>query len=334
MSKIYTPEGWVNWDYLYHQTKAFCMVVGARGTGKTYGLLKYIIQNRLTFLYVRRLKTQLDECGSMEGNPFKSVNNDLIVDIQARRRKNGVTFIRAGVLDDVCGYGVALSTFATLRGVDYSNIDVIVYDEAVPMANEKPIKDQFSSFLNMYETVNRNRQLQGRQPVRCFLLGNANKLNNPYFSGWGFMGIALKMLRGKQMMWRSPDNSRIMLLLQNSPISERKKDTVLYKNSSKMFDSMALGNSFAVDPTNIGSRPIKQYSHVCSCGQIGIYKHKSRSEMYISQITSTNNYFKPYGMQLELWRKQYQLLKYLYFSRMIVFQNYDVQLIFRQLTFG
>lgn len=331
MAKIYTAEGWINWNYLYTETKAFLMVVGARGTGKTFGLFKYILENNIRFLYVRRLKTQLDECASLEGNPLKSVNNSCGFDVQPKKRKSGVLFIDS-VTDQTAGYGVALSTFATLRGVDYTDVQCIVFDEAIAMSTQHSIKDEFTAFLNLYETVNRNRELTGRQPVKCILLGNANKLANPYFSGWHFMSTALKMIHGKQCMWRSPDGTRIMVMLVDSPISARKSQTALYKNSSKQFDSMALGNSFATDPTQVTSRPLKEYQHIVSVGQIGIYKHKSKSQIYVSSTISKNNYFNGYGIQLDIWRKQYILFKSLYYSRMIMFQSFDVQLIFRQLT--
>ena len=40
MAKIYDSDGWVNWEYIIGQGAAFNMVVGARGVGKTYGLMK------------------------------------------------------------------------------------------------------------------------------------------------------------------------------------------------------------------------------------------------------------------------------------------------------
>ena len=54
MSKIYNADGWVNWDYIVNQGAAFTMVVGARGVGKTYGLMKYNIEHDRPFIYNRR----------------------------------------------------------------------------------------------------------------------------------------------------------------------------------------------------------------------------------------------------------------------------------------
>ena len=58
--KIYDSAGWVNWSSILSEASGFLMVVGARGTGKTYGLLKELVKRKEPFIYLRRLKTQLD----------------------------------------------------------------------------------------------------------------------------------------------------------------------------------------------------------------------------------------------------------------------------------
>ena len=81
MSKIYTSSGWVNWDYILDQEAAFISVVGARGVGKTYGIFRKLVTEGKKFIYLRRLKSQLDQCSKLEGNPFKRINLDLNLDI-------------------------------------------------------------------------------------------------------------------------------------------------------------------------------------------------------------------------------------------------------------
>ena len=74
MSKIYNNDGWVNWDYILDQPASIISTVGARGVGKTYGVFKKFIKERKKFIYLRRLKTQLEQCATKEGNPFKKIN--------------------------------------------------------------------------------------------------------------------------------------------------------------------------------------------------------------------------------------------------------------------
>ena len=166
MAKIYTSEGWVNWQYIIEQNATFTQVVGARGVGKTYGLMRHMVENNKKFIYLRRLKSQLDQCGKDEGNPFKRLNMDLVCDIHPFPAGGIVTFRHGDKTGEVQAVGVALSVVANVRGVDFSDIDYIIFDEFIASEGERPIKNEFYAFLNFYETVNRNRELQGRDPVR------------------------------------------------------------------------------------------------------------------------------------------------------------------------
>ena len=85
--KVYDRNGWVNWGYFCSLRRSFIMVVGARGVGKTYGLMKWLIENEKPFIYIRRLQAQLDMSGSESGNPFKKINSDLGIDIRPVKNK-------------------------------------------------------------------------------------------------------------------------------------------------------------------------------------------------------------------------------------------------------
>lgn len=330
MAKIYTCEGWINWEYIINQNCVFNMIVGARGTGKTYGLMKELIKRGEPFIYLRRLKTQIDNCGKLSGNPFKRINIDTGKNIIPFAVGGNIEF-RDGEKDGpLIAVAVALSTVATVRGIDFSDYRYVVFDEAVAMIGEKPIKNEFDAFLNFYETVNRNREIVGEKPVQVFLLGNANKLSNPYFQGWHFMKTALKMLRGGQMVYRTNDNTRLMILLQNSPISEKKAQTALYKNSSEGFLTMALDNSFRTDETNIHSESLKEYLHVVSIGDIGIYRHKSARRFYVSSKTQ-QPYYDDFGIQLKMFRNDFVMLRVNYLiAKNFVFEDYENELLFRE----
>ena len=330
MSKIYTKVGWVNWDYILKQEASFIMVVGSRGTGKTYGIMKKLTKEKKPFIYLRRLKTQLDNCGKNTGNPFKRLNMDLGYNILPFSSGGNIEFRYNDRNGDIAAVGVSLSTVATIRGIDFSDYDYIVFDEAIAMVGEKPIKNEFESFLNFYETVNRNRELLGGKPVKVILLGNANKLSNPYFTGWHFMKTALRMIKGKQMVYLTPDKTRLMILLQDSPISKKKLNTVAYKNGTDGFMSMAIDNSFRTDETRIKSEPLKEYNHIVSIGEIGIYKHKSERKYYVSGKTQVP-YYDDYGIQLKMFRQDFIMLRVNYLiSKNVLFEDYESELLFRE----
>lgn len=325
--KLYTKQGWVNWGYIDGLGSIFNMVIGARGVGKTYGLFKYLIEQGKPFVYLRRLQTQLDMCGTESGNPFRKIASDLQIEIKTDRAGKLIEFKRE---EDIIALGCSLSTLATVRGFDFSGYDYIVFDECVPMIGEKPIKDEFNSFLNFYETVNRNRELSGEVAVKCFMLGNANQLINPYFVGWGFMRKAVKMIRSGEMIYRSRDKTRSIILLLKSPISEKKKGTALYQNAGNDFIQMAIDNAFRTDETKIASKPLKEYKHIVSVGEIGIYKHKSTGEYYISSVTQIPKY-EGYGMPLKLFQNDFGFLKSVYLIKQnFVFESYENEIMFRE----
>lgn len=332
MGKIYDASGWVNWDYIASQPAAFTAVVGARGVGKTYGLFKKLVSEKKKFIYLRRLKSQIDQCSKVEGNPFKKLNTDLDHDIKPFPSGGIILFRETDKAGEIAAAGVALSVVANIRGIDFSDYDYIVFDEFISSAGERPIKHEFESFLNFYETVNRNRELEGKEPVKCFMLGNANTLINPYFSAWHFMKTACRMIAGGQMVWRSDDNSRMIILLLNSPISNKKRDTALYQNADTDFITMALDNAFRTDETNIRSEPLTEYQHIVSVGELGIYKHKSERKYYVSSTQQNTPYYDSFGIGLRMFQQDYYMLRIHYMvSKNVWFESFELEIIFREL---
>ena len=332
MSKIYNSSGWVNWDYILEQEASFISVVGARGVGKTYGVMRKLIEEGKKFIYLRRLKSQLDQCGKLEGNPFKKLNEDMDKNIKPYSSGGIITFRDGDKNSNIISVGVALSVVANIRGIDFSDIDYIVFDEFISSDGERPIRNEFSAFLNFYETVNRNRELEGKQPVKCIMLGNANTLINPYFSAWHFMKTAVKMITGHQMVWRSADKSRMIILLLESPISKKKADTALYKNANSDFIQMALDNAFRTDETNIRSEPLTEYIHMVSIGEIGIYKHKSERKYYVSSTQANTPYYDSFGIGLRMFQQDYYMLRVHYMvSKNVWFESFELEVIFREI---
>ena len=330
--KLYTKDGWVNWDYIIKQPESIISVVGARGTGKTYGCFKWLIEHGEKFIYLRRLKSQLDECKRETGNPFKKINADLGINIKPFPAGGTVAFNKEDKNGVNVSVGVALSVVANIRGIDYSDYNYVVFDEFISSDGERPIKNEFQAFLNFYETVNRNRELDGKKAVKCIMLGNANRISNVYFTGWHCMRLALNMIKGNQYIWRSEDKTRMIVLLLSSPISEKKQETVLYKNANADFIRMALDNAFRTDETKIKSEPLKEFRHIVSVGEIGIYSHKAQRRFYVSSTVNQQNYYDAFGIGLKMFQQDYYMFRVYYMvNKNITFENFENELLFREL---
>ena len=134
------------------------------------------------------------------------------------------------------------------------------------------------------------------------------------------------------MVWRSADNTRIVFLLLDSPISKKKKETALYQNADQDFIQMALDNSFRTDETNIRSEPLAEYIHMVSVGELGIYKHKSERKYYVSSTQGDKPYYDSFGIGLKMFQQDYYLLRVHYMvSKNVWFESFELEIIFREL---
>lgn len=277
---------WYRIEDYKHLLRTFNIIIGGRGIGKTYSAIDYIIGSRQRFIYMRNTDVQIKESATDFGNPFKKWALDHARDI--RICNEGKHAVVREYFDDeykTLGYAAALSTSGNLRGVDLSDVDYILFDEFIEM--QPPRFDQYETFIKFYETVNRNREILGADPVRVIMLSNAQKLNNGILAGLGLIPVIESMIRTGQRSYRAPE---IFLQLPKSEVSEAKRNTALYVAANKSSAAReALNNEFANDDFyGVGVRPLAEYIPVCSFDDLFIYRHKSDGSYYICQTPANN----------------------------------------------
>ena len=289
--------------------RPFTFVVGGRGIGKTYDAVNTCVTEFPgKFLYLRNTAIQLKESASAFGNPFKrwakDHNRDIIMKMEGEHAAV-YEFDKEGQ-KSLIGYGANLSTFENLRGVDLSDVDFILFDEFIE--NRTLSFDQFTAFQNMYETINRNRELFGEPPLIVVLLSNAQRLGNPILRGYNLIPLIESMQKTGQHS-ATVGNKRIELPF--SEISEEKRKTALYQDNAGSYVDQALNNNFSNDSfTGIRKVNINEYTPIVAIDDIYIYRHKSESLFYACGIqakckkfTSKDNFvvfYKLYGLKLKL----------------------------------
>lgn len=338
--KIYDDNGYVNIPEILKHPAVFIIIYGGRGTGKTYGSLQEFIDEKLKFLYMRRLQSQVDLVKRDEMMPFKKLNTDRGWNIQPFPVNKYVSsFYESDInedgkvipVGDSLGILTSISTFSNLRGVDGSDLDIMLLDEFIPELNERPIKDEAGAIFNAYETMNRNRELEGLPPIKFLFTANSNRIDNPLFMELNLITIAEKLRkRGDEFYY---DEKRRMLLidLYKSKISEQKSETALYQlTRGTEFYNMAIKNTFLNEERGrIATKPIKEYRPIVSIGEICIYKHKSKSEYYVTGFKSGSP--KTYGTgekDRARFRKDCFYLWTAYMKNKIVFEEYIHEVIF------
>lgn len=260
-------------------------IIGGRGIGKTYGTLDFIINKQQPFIYLRNTDTQLQECSTAFGNPFKRWNLDHEKDYQiiTQRKHSMIYDCTDPEVKKLAGYAVSLSTFENLRGVDLSDVKTVIFDE---FTEKRTLSfNQFETFANFYETVNRNRELVGEDPLQVFLLSNAQKLNNPILAGYGIIPIIEKMIKNDKQEYV---DDLVFVNLPKSEVSEAKRNTVNYQlTEGTKYYQEALENMFAHDSfADIKKMPVKEYIPVVRIDDIYIWKHKATNRLYCCRSSS------------------------------------------------
>lgn len=197
------------------------------------------------------------------------------------------------IYGDKVSFATSLSTFYNLRGFSGRDYDTLFFDEFIPEALERTRFGEGDAFLNAIETINRNRELKGSKPLTLLLAGNTNTLTSSILNAFGLIEVTQKMMQNHQEVYVNKDTSIAIFNLENSPISQRKKDTWLYKvAASESFKGMALENKFndlEKLKDRLGWKPLNEYTPLYSLSnKVWIYKHKNDNTLYVSNKKSGN----------------------------------------------
>lgn len=264
MKKIeLTDKRFVNtYDFL-EDWVVFLFIIGGRGTGKTYSTLCNLLNDGEQFVFVRRNKVdienlcELDELDNpdLSRSPFRQINIDHGTNIKAMKT-TGETYYFASMDNwndregELIGSLVPLSLAPKIKGAGFSKVKKIFYDEFIPLPSERGTKDDGFNLLTIYETVNRNREMNGEEPVRLICCANAHTVANSVFLEFGLINEVSRAAMEGRMLCDLPDRGvRVVLLPDTTKFTEEKKRTALYKaipKTSRMYRS-SISNDFIGD---------------------------------------------------------------------------------------
>ena len=321
--ELYQPNGYVNMHDIILSLYNFIFGIGGRGTGKTYNTLNELVNIGDRFLFLRRTQTQLDLIMKNDDlNPFVElcINNNWTL---TTKRKN--KYIYQIIINDIpIAYMCALSTIANLRGFNMRDVKYLVYDEFIPEKHEKKLPFEAEAFLNAYETINRNRELQGEAPLKAILLSNANTINSPILESFKLLDIINKMNNEQKELYTNDKSSILLFITKKSPISQAKSKTALYKAvNNENFSNMAIKNDFAIDNTDIKVRNIKGMKFITSINNVA-FMLDSQGLLY-----ARNSYKNIYDINSEIdvimFKKTFYKLITKILEKKIIFESLSVK---------
>lgn len=320
----------------------FC---GGRGIGKTYSCLDYCyklgthqrcidytIENE-KFIYLRRSKVQAETCGLISSSPFKvyNKNNGLQITPTFNSQLGYGDFFLDREKTTHIGYICALSTFQNLRGIDFSDVTFILYDECISEDNSKAqFKNEGRTLLNLYETVNRNRIIEGRPECILVLLSNPIDLSSDLLAQLEFTKILSNMIIKNQQRYTDYDRSLHIEKLVDHAISKEKAQGALYKFAPQDFTDQSLTGDFTDNDFSLVNKSIRldEYLPYINCEICCVYKHKNKEFYYISSSLQTAKYNFTALEREQVRELFYFKYKLIVLNRVIAYETYQVKYVF------
>lgn len=344
MSGLYLENGYLDMENIILRSKTpFIFITGGRGTGKTYGALRTVIKYNMKVLYLRRTQVQVDIIKKPEMNPFKVLNTKEGFQVYMFKLSKYNSLIGDGFYDEegklkLCvngerGYTAALSTFASMRGADFSDVDIIVYDEFIPELTAAAIRGEYEALINIYETVNRNRELEGKRPTILLCLSNSTSAANPIYMGAHITTLAYKMRATNRVKHVDVNRGFTLYTLTETEIGSKKRATALYKFAGKEYIEHSIENKFTYDnPANVVSRNIKEFNPYVTIGELTLYRHKTKPIMYVSSYRMGNaEAYDSVGNDLMVFNRKYGRAVYSYMTRnCIEYELYEYEILLKK----
>lgn len=242
-----------------------CIVVGAKGIGKTFGLRRQCVQDFIKkgwrFCEVCRTKDELkvvrlgyfdklQNAGLFTDYLFKVVGQVGYIAKEPDKDPETEEYCEKPKYQPMC-YFVALTAFQTEKKRTYVNVRRFIFDEAIIDRKDRYhryLPNEFLIFANLLDSI--SRQQPGGVQYRVYILGNACDLTCPYMR---YLGIN-KIPDFGYSFWK---NKGVLLhYVEPWDKEDRETQTLVGRmlNGSKESD-MVFGNVFNVDDTgDIGKK--------------------------------------------------------------------------------
>jgi len=173
--------------------EALCyMVYSMRGPGKTYSFLRYCVENKKKFIYMRRTNKSVhlictgrkNPLLKKDPSPFAPLNRDFGWNILPTEIEDGIgVFFQCDEEENPEGERIgdllSLNKVMDSKGSDFSDVDFICLDEFCPQTHEIVRKTEAEALLDFYMTATRDRANRGLPDIKLVLFSNTENISCP-----------------------------------------------------------------------------------------------------------------------------------------------------------
>lgn len=290
------------------------VVTSMRGPGKTYSFFNGCLEKGIKFLYLKRTQIDIELLSSPHFNPLSPINRDRKTNYMFERIYDGISGIYRGDEDgnaagECLGYAMSLSSIHKYKGFDLSEVDYMCLDEFIPQLSERVNHSEGNLLLDLYLTVNRDREARGRPALKLILFANATELYCPITDTLQIVDD-LSEMNAKNVEFRY-DEERKILLHRIQFSASANEDSAIYNAMKKTkWAKMAFEGEFSYnDFSRVKKIPLKNM--VCFCSVIYndrayyIYRHRENGLFYMCRAKGGVD--DEYNLDIEADRRRFYL---------------------------
>ena len=273
----------------------FNFIVGNRGGGKSYGgkgwVLKKFIKHGEQFVYVRRhedeLNRTIDKFFGDIAREFPDYEYNRIGDELYFRKTVADGEDRKWTKDDVCGYGIQLSTANKQKSIPFPKVTTILVDEFLleESRNQQYLQNEVGKFMELYETI--ARPGTDHPDVTVWFLGNAISITNPYFVEFN-LKLPNRMDKNGKRIWKHPNGDILVEFVKNENFVKAKENSRFGKMiDGTKYAAYSIHNEFLLDDDTFVEKRSKKSKHSFNFNYknklYGVWVDYSEGKMWVSE---------------------------------------------------
>lgn len=280
-----------DWDntFSYMSSALLAVVCSNRGYGKTYGLRKKCVSQYLKhgyrFAELVRYKSELStvsdgyfnklvENGEFPDHVFKSDSKHLYIAAKPEGEDKPKW--------ELCGYLSPMSCYQDEKKRTFSRVRTVFLDEGIIDKQLSPYKrylpNEVDILINCMSTIFR------RNPGRCFVLGNAVDLFNPYFQRYGVRKEPREgytWLKGREVLLHYVNNEEYTEELRNSIAGRLAAGT---REGDKIIENKFI-ESESFDIQGKTNRAVYMFGIVYQGRRMGVWLDDTEGYYYVTSRT-------------------------------------------------
>lgn len=233
------------------------VVWSKRGPGKTYSCLWHSLSSNIPIIYLKRtiedvnLITSSNDYG-FDPSPYYPINRDHGTNVKSKKIRDGVggfwRFDEEGNADGLpVAYVMSLNGAKKIKGFDLSRCDWMVLDEFIPQQGEIVRHAEGAMLLDLYMTVNRDRQKRGLPALKLILFANAEEISTPITNELDIIDYMADINNSGQTHLYIEDREILLHHITDDevPITDAEKHGIFKGMQGTKWHDKAFGGSFA-----------------------------------------------------------------------------------------